>query len=46
MIHQPIRRREVLNPFVRFRSSITGQFVSRLYALLNPETTVSERRWR
>lgn len=39
-----MRKRDVLNPFVRFRSAITGQYVTRLYALLNPSTTVSERR--
>lgn len=41
-----IQRREVLNPFVRFRSAIDGRFVTRFYALANPSTTVSERRWR
>jgi hypothetical protein len=41
-----IRRRQVLNPYLVFRSAITGQYVTRLYALLNPQFTVSERRKR
>ena len=36
------------NPFVRiitrFRSAITGRFVSKQYAEENPETTVKENR--
>lgn len=43
-VHQPFRRRHVLNPFLRFRSAVTGLYVTRLFALLHPETTVSERR--
>jgi hypothetical protein len=39
-----IRKRDVIRPSLRFRSAITGRYVSRLYALLNPSTTVSERR--
>lgn len=46
MISQPFRRRDVLKPWLVFRSSITGQYVSRLFALANPDTTVSERRWK
>lgn len=38
-----IKKREVLRRKLRFRSAITGEFVSRLYALLHPATTVSER---
>lgn len=38
-----IRRRDTLRPSFRFRSAITGRYVSRLYALLHPSTTVSER---
>jgi len=30
-------------PKYRYRSSITGNFVSRIYALLHPATTVKER---
>lgn len=41
-----IRKRDVLRPSLRFRSAITGQFVSRLYALLHPDTTVSEGKDR
>lgn len=33
----------VLSPRWRFRSAITGLFVTRLYAALNPWTTVRER---
>lgn len=30
-------------PKYRYRSSITGEYVSRLYALLHPNTTQRER---
>lgn len=30
-------------PRYRYRSAITGEFVSRLYALLHPKTTIKER---
>ncbi len=43
MILEHIKRRDALNPRYRFRSAITGLFVSRLHALLNPTTTVKER---
>lgn len=43
-IHEPIRRRDVLKPWLAFRSAITGEYVSRAFALLHPDTTVSERR--
>jgi hypothetical protein len=33
----------VLNPAYRFRSAVTGEFVSRAYALLHPSTTVREK---
>lgn len=46
MIAKPTRRRDVLKPWLVFRSSITGQFVSRLFALLNPATTYSQRKTR
>ncbi len=39
-----MKKRDVLNFRLVFRSAIDGRFVSRLYALLNPHTTVSERR--
>ena len=39
-----IRRRDALKPWLAFRSAITGQYVSRLYALLHPAETVSEKR--
>lgn len=44
-IHQPTRRRDTLKPWLVFRSAETGRYVTRLYALLHPATTVSERRW-
>lgn len=30
-------------PRYRFRDAVTGKYVSRVYALLNPTTTVRER---
>lgn len=33
----------VLSPHWRFRSAVTGAFVSKAYALLHPATTVRER---
>lgn len=33
----------LLNPRFVFRSSVTGQFVSRAYAALHPRTTVREK---
>lgn len=39
-----IRRRDALKPWLAFRDAITGRYVTRLYALLHPTTTVSERR--
>jgi hypothetical protein len=32
-----------LNPKYRFRSAVTGEFVSRLFALLHPDTTIREK---
>lgn len=40
---EPTRRRDALNPYYRFRSAVTGEFVSRFYALLHPASTVKER---
>lgn len=39
----PVRRRDILKPGYVFRSSVTGQFVSRFFALLHPKFTVKER---
>lgn len=39
-----MKKRDVLKPWRVFRDAETGQYVSRWYALLNPHTTVSERR--
>lgn len=33
----------LLHPKWRFRSSVTGHFVSKWYALTHPKTTVRER---
>lgn len=33
----------LLSPSYRFRSARTGEFVSKLYALAHPSTTVRER---
>lgn len=33
----------LLSPRYRFRSAITGKWVSKAYALLHPSTTVAER---
>lgn len=43
MIAQTIRRRDALNWRYRFRSAVTGQYVSRAFALLWPRETVKER---
>lgn len=43
MLAHSIRRRDVLNPRYRFRSAVTGQYVSRWYALLHPRETMKER---
>lgn len=40
----PIAAVKALDPRFNFRSAVTGQFVSRLYAALHPETTVKERK--
>jgi hypothetical protein len=44
-IAQPTRRRDVLKPWLVFRDAMSGRYVSRVYALMHPDTTVSERRW-
>lgn len=46
MIHNTIKRRDTLKPWYVFRSAITGQYVGRIYALLNPRECVKERRWK
>lgn len=33
----------LLSPHWRFRSAVTGEFVSKAYALLHPRETVRER---
>ena len=46
MLSKTIRRRDVLKPWLVFRSALTGRYVGRAFALLNPSHTVSERRWK
>ena len=46
MIQQPTRGRDTLKWWYAFRDARTGEYVSRLYALLHADTTVSERRDR
>jgi hypothetical protein len=43
-VSQPTRRRDIVKPWLVFRDAGTGRYVSRLYALLHKDTTVSERR--
>jgi hypothetical protein len=40
-----INRADALKPWYVFRDAATGRYVSRIYAALNPATTVRERRW-
>lgn len=42
MLAHTIRRRDVLNLHYRFRSAVTGKYVSRAFALLWPRETVKE----
>ena len=46
MIEQLNSRPDALKPRSRFRSAVTGFFVSRLFALLHPKETVKERIYR
>lgn len=41
-----IRRIDTLKFWLAFRDADSGGYVSRLYAMANPTTTVSEVRWR
>lgn len=43
MLAEATRRRDVFNPRYRFRSAVTGQYVTRLYAFLHPRETIRER---
>lgn len=45
MIIDPIKR-AAKRTWTAFRSSVTGRFVTRLFAKLNPNTTVGEERER
>ncbi len=40
---EPLKLRHLVKRRYRFRSSVTGNFVTRLYALCHPRTTVAER---
>lgn len=46
MIAENMRHLDALKPWYVFRSAITGQYVTRLYAFLHPAITVKERRWK
>jgi hypothetical protein len=41
-----MKKRDALKPWLVFRDAETGRYVSRFYALLNPKTTVAERRFK
>jgi hypothetical protein len=43
MLPEAARRRDVLNPRYRFRSAVTGEFVTRWFALRHPRECVRER---
>jgi len=43
MLIEPTRRRDVFKRGYRFRSAVTGRYVSRLFALLRPRETIRER---
>lgn len=43
MIHVNVKRRDVFKRGYRFRSAVTGKYVSRLFALAFPRETVAER---
>lgn len=43
MIHIATKRIDAFKPGYRFRSAVTGKYVSRWYALLFPRETVKER---
>lgn len=40
-----MKRLDVLKPWLVFRSAVDARLVSRAFAVLNPVTTVSHRRW-
>ena len=42
MLVESIRRRDVFKRRYKFRSSVTGLYVSRLFALLHPRETMRE----
>lgn len=48
MFAEPTRKRDVFKPWLRFRDSESGEFVTRWYALLHPKTTqsIDTRKWR
>jgi hypothetical protein len=43
MLLEATRRRDVFNPRFKFRSAVSGQYVSRAFALLWPRECVRER---
>lgn len=43
MFSEKIKRRDILKRGYRFRSAVTGLYVSRLFAFLHPRETVAEK---
>jgi hypothetical protein len=43
MLLEATRRRDVFDPRYRFRSAVTGEFVTRWFALRHPRECVRER---
>ena len=44
MLTEPVKLHHIFKPWFTFRSAVTGEYVSRAYALLHPNETVAERR--
>lgn len=43
MLTEKVRRRDAFKRRYRFRSAVTGEYVTRLYALMHPRETIKER---
>lgn len=43
MLIEPTRRRDVFKRRYKFRSAVTGQYVSRWFAFKHPRETIKER---
>ena len=42
-MEEKLKLRHLVQRKFKFRSALTGRYVSRMYALFNPATTVAER---